>query len=229
MSRVSGTIDRGRVIPLKWANSSQTACWPATQNAFYSGKHVLFRAHIPAQSTLELQLAPERGRDLSLYAYMLGTGRERLPPNGASGLCEASHLYGIKTRGVTKNPGKIERIKLQATTRPYTVIIGVAGAHKETHGRFKLTGRLTVARKSIPNTGPPKIQTIQLKPNATTRVRGNIRVGKKIPLAWASGSKQLVGQRPVMHTFQVDIRSTEWTCRLTLHSTLKFNRKRALI
>ena len=104
------------------------ACWPATRNNQYDGKHVLYRTKLPPKSTMTIELAPGSRDDLSLYAYSGGGGA--LPPAVSSVVsCEASHATG-------KN--KKEKVELRAIRNGYDVVIGVAGARKVTRGSFKL-------------------------------------------------------------------------------------------
>ncbi len=90
-----GKIDGGKKISVKWANSSGTACFPATRNNFYSGKHVLYEVAMPSHSQLEVEVVPNKGVDLSLYGYQTGTrGKLPLPPSRAGSPCEASAMRG---------------------------------------------------------------------------------------------------------------------------------------
>ena len=144
---------------------------------------------MPAHSTLDVEIQPETGVDLSLYGYQSAAGRKpTLPPNGASSMCEASALHGERSIRVKSNPGKREKIKLIATTNPYTVVIGVAGAYNIDKGGFTLSAKLKVRGAGVPNTGPPPIKLVRAKHNQTTTIRGDIRGGKIIPLDWASRS-----------------------------------------
>jgi len=184
-----GRIDGGKQISLKWASQSGTACFPATRNNFYNGKHVLYEVAMPPHSQLEVELVPAKGVDLSLYGYQTGTrGKLSLPPSGAGSPCEASAMKGNRKYGAKHNPGMPEVIKLTAIRNPYRVVVGVAGSNGALKGQFKINFKLKVAPKDIPNTGPPPISKVKLKDNATTTKSGRIDGGKQISLKWASQS-----------------------------------------
>ncbi len=184
----SGKIDGGKKISVKWANTSGTACFPATRNHFYSGKHVLYQVDMPSHSQLEVEVVPAKGVDLSLYGYQSGTkGKLPLPPNGAGSVCEASAMKGNRKYGAKHNPGMPEVIKFTAIRNPYRVVVGVVGSNGAAKGSFKLNFRLKVAPKDIPNTGPPPLKKLSLK-SGTASISGTINGGKEISLKWASTS-----------------------------------------
>ncbi len=181
---VRGDIRTGKRIPLEWATSSNVACFPTTRFQHYTGKHVLYKTRLPARSKLTITVQPGAGKDLSLYAY--AARGYPLPPKLYRARCEASYLYGEKSFRVKTNPGKPETVTLYAIGNGYDVVIGVAGAYKLERGSFKLTVKLDTAAPGVPDTGPPPVQTLNVKPNTTKTVRGDIRRGKILPLAWAT-------------------------------------------
>lgn len=133
---VAGDLSKGGVIDLAFAAKSSMACWPATENANFSGNHVLYSLSLPKQTEMTITATPDSSStDLSVYAYTVGaTGTAALPPDVSSAVsCEAG--YDQRT---DHNPGVAETLKLIATTNPYQVIVGVAGAGATKSGTFKL-------------------------------------------------------------------------------------------
>lgn len=130
-----GSIDGGAILDLAWAANSSVACWPTTEDPNFEGKHVFFAFDQPEQSVLSVALQPEAGVDLSLYLLQFGVGAEQLPPEVSGAVsCEAGY-----DQSADSNPGEPEDARLTATTNPYAVIIGVAGAAGVTRGDFSLT------------------------------------------------------------------------------------------
>ncbi len=131
----SGRIDGGAILDLAWAANSSVACWPTTEDPNFEGKHVFFAFDQPEQSVLTVSLQPEAGVDLSLYLLQFGVGAEQLPPEVSGAVsCEAGY-----DQSNDSNPGEPEEARLTATTNPYAVIIGVAGAAGVTQGDFVLS------------------------------------------------------------------------------------------
>lgn len=186
--KVTGNINQGKSVDLKWASKSNVARFPATQREHFSGRHVLYRLELPARSVLQLDLTPkQRSTDLSLYAYQVRNGDKRTRPPKIFSVtaCEAS--AGSKQRHNRSNPGQPERVELNATTNSYTVYVGVAGAGKAASGAFALN----VSLKTAPPAPTGKIKNarnVQLKANSVTKVRGKLRKHPPIPLSWAANS-----------------------------------------
>jgi hypothetical protein len=133
---VASNLDKGGVIDLAWAANSSMACFPATENVNFNGNHVLFTVDLPKQTEMTITATPDgKTTDLSVYAYTVSaTGTPTLPPTVSSAVsCEAG--YDQKN---DSNPGVAETAKLIATTNPYKVVIGVAGAGATKSGAFKL-------------------------------------------------------------------------------------------
>ena len=131
-----GKLEDGAVIDLAWAANSSMACWPATENVNFNGKHVVYRTSLPTNSNMTVTATPTDAKtDLSVYTYMVAEGDTKsLPPTVASATtCEAG--YDQKT---DNNPGKPETAKLNSTTHSYTVYVGVAGANGASAGAFNL-------------------------------------------------------------------------------------------
>jgi hypothetical protein len=133
---VTGDVSRGSTIDLGWATKSTTACFPATQNDNFQGKHVLYRTSIPKHSEMVISAVPGDPKlDISLYAYEVGsTDTTTVPPTMSRCVtCEAS--YDAQKHS---NPGATETVKLNAIQNPYNVFIGVAGVKGVASGAFTL-------------------------------------------------------------------------------------------
>jgi hypothetical protein len=184
---VNGSLNGGTQIALAWAANSSVACFPATQNDQFDGNHVAFETAIPAHAEMTITATPkDSSTDISLYAYMMGTTGNYLPPNVPTALsCEAS--YGTKNYKNPYNPGQPETVKLNAIAHPYKVIIGVAGAKKLTSGSFTLKIELKVAA-SEPTGKLTQATKVGSKPNGTVQVSGALNGGTQIALSWASNS-----------------------------------------
>jgi hypothetical protein len=131
---VTGTISSGQFMPIRWANSSQAACFPATQNSKFMGNHVFYRVDLPRWTKMNISMQPAKGTDLNLYAYRTSPkATKNLPPNVSTGAAEASYSYN------TPNPGEKESVRFQSGRNEYSIVIGVAGPHKVTSGEFSLS------------------------------------------------------------------------------------------
>ncbi len=133
--RVQGNLGNGQAIPLRgWADSSQVACFPATQFEKFRGHHVLFRTQLPPNSSIEIRAVPkDPSLDLSLYAVRLGSNdTTTVPPEIHSAVCEASLDYR------NPQPGKAESVKFMAIRNGYNILIGVAAPKGVTSGDFTL-------------------------------------------------------------------------------------------
>ncbi len=185
--KVDGSIDAGTAIALDWASNSSVACFPGTKNTHFDGKHVFFETSLPPHSEMFIRLIPkDRKTDLSLYAYQTGTSSTDLPPNVSSVTsCEAS--YGTKSIDAPYNPGATESVRLNATTNPYKVIIGVAGAQKLAKGSFTLEVELKVSA-AAPTGKVAFAAPLPSKENGVVSVDGAIDGGTQIALDWASKS-----------------------------------------
>ena len=132
---VSGDLSDGRTIDLSFASQSDMACWPATEDTNFEGKHVYYAVALPADLELTATVAPASGVDVSLYMYQLATDSYYTPeevPYSVS--CEA----GYDMAG-NSNPGEPESARLSASSNPYNVFIGVAGAAGEISGGYTLS------------------------------------------------------------------------------------------
>ncbi len=145
--QVEGNISSGKIMEdLSWAWSSSVACFPATQQHKYKGKHVLFMADVPRYSEFEITLIPDDPKaNFSLYAYEVGkVTNSNLVPNLKSCIrCEADHQWDYAHRGKTQDHTRMVK-DILAINNPYQVVIGVVGPEGVEEGGFKLQ----IARKS---------------------------------------------------------------------------------
>jgi hypothetical protein len=125
---VKGNLDNGMEISdLSWASSSSVACFPATQNSKFRAKHVLFSTSLPPRSILKITAKPtDESKDLSIYAYQVGTNNFSVVPNLPSAVsCEAEHKWDYPKKDQVQTSAR--SVSLNATTNPYNVVIGVTG------------------------------------------------------------------------------------------------------
>ncbi len=123
------TTNGAPLCTLEWASSSQTACFPATENFNFAGNAQLFALDPPppAGSSVVARVVPARGVDVSLVGWSTGQDRYVLPPFMPSVVvCEASYARGI---GDVTNPGETEEIGFYnpPTGNPYNYVFAVAG------------------------------------------------------------------------------------------------------
>lgn len=127
-------LSAGRTIDLDWADESDVACFPGTENLNFDGSHAFFWFAQPENSVLTVTATPADGVDASVYAIQ-SAGRYEVPPNVVSAVsCESG--YDAQT---DSNPGEAESVTLTATTNGYDVLIGVVGAGGTTSGTVTLT------------------------------------------------------------------------------------------
>ncbi len=141
------TSEKGKVVEIKgdlasgapmenlsWASNSSVACFPATQNANFRANHVLFATSLPPRSIMLITVIPDDpSQNMSIYAYSIGTTNFRLPPQLPSCVsCEAEHKWDRPRRGRTQDHTRT--VRLNATTNPYNVVIGVSGPSGATGG-----------------------------------------------------------------------------------------------
>jgi hypothetical protein len=176
---VTGDLSSGKRLALGWASNSSVACFPATQNTAFEGKHVLYATSLPKESEMKITLTPTDPKvDLSLYAYTMGaTDFTHVPANVPSvTACEAS--YGASA----PNPGAAESVKLVSTTNAYNVVIGVAGTKGTLSGGYTLKIELT----SKGTTTSATLTATAVAPTSTTS--SSLDKGGVIDLAWAAQS-----------------------------------------
>ncbi len=141
---ITGNIKDGQVIPLRWAESSQVACFPGTRFEMFNGNTVFYRVTLPAASSMAITMTPKDGAAINLYALRQSSNpREQpVPPNVQQAIsCEAKYpIYANLPGGrVAKNKDDgIRKIEYISVDSPYSILIGVAGAKGLTEGDFKL-------------------------------------------------------------------------------------------
>ena len=138
---VEGNLSEGIDMPdLSWAWNSSVACFPGTQSAKFTGKHVLYAIDLPSYTELEIDLIPaDKSANFSLYAYEVGTISEgnTVPTLSQCIRCEADYKWDYKVKGKTQDHTRHVR-DILALANPYQVIIGVAGANGLKEGAFRL-------------------------------------------------------------------------------------------
>lgn len=141
---ITGNLKDGQIIPLRWAESSQVACFPGTRFEMFSGNHVLYRVPMPAASSMTITLTPKDDAQINLYALRQGSKPidQSVPPNVQQAIsCEAKYpIYAnLPTGRVVKNKDDgTRKIVYDSAGSPYSILIGVAGAKGLTMGDFKL-------------------------------------------------------------------------------------------
>ncbi len=141
---ITGSIKDGQAIPLRWAESSQVACFPGTRFEMFTGNHVFYRVTLPAASSMTITMTPKDGAAINMYALRQGSNPndQPVPPNVQRAIsCEAKYpIYANLPGGrVAKNKDDgIRKIEYISVNSSYSILIGVAGAKGLTKGDFKL-------------------------------------------------------------------------------------------
>ena len=143
VGEVTGNIDKGQIIPMKWAESSSVALVPGTRFEQFDGNQVFYRITMPAAAKINIKLKAQDGKKINLYALRQSAqGEQQVPPNVTSAISsEASYpIYanlGGGKRVQNKDKGYRE-VEFISVSRPYSILIGVAGAEGEMEGDFVL-------------------------------------------------------------------------------------------
>ena len=134
---VEGNLNEGAIMSdLSWAWNSSNACFVSTKQDKYSGNHVIYQAELPRRAEMTVRLIPEDPTaNFSLYAYS-GSGDRIVPDLPSCVSCEADHKWDMKWAGRTQDHTR--KVQLRAINNPYTVTIGVVGAHGLTEGAYRL-------------------------------------------------------------------------------------------
>ena len=120
----------GAPMELAWAQQSDVACFPGTQNDLFDGAHLLFALQQPVERGLTIRVTPQQDLDLSLYTLQQATTSFQAPPSVSSAVaCEAS-LNGAS--------GEAEEVRIWPSSNPYNLVVGVAGAADQNEGLFLL-------------------------------------------------------------------------------------------
>lgn len=143
-SEVKGNISAGKKIPLKWAERGSVACFPGTRFEMFDGNHVFYRTTLPAGKQIKIKLEPtDKAKVINLYALrQSASGNQPVPPNVTSAIsAEASYpIYARKGGKIIKNADDgIRKIEFISVNKPYSILIGVAGAKGATDGEYKLS------------------------------------------------------------------------------------------
>jgi hypothetical protein len=136
---VEGSLRDGvKLKSLAWASLSSNACFPATQNAKFTGNHIFFVTDLPPHSIMTITVKPKNaGTNLSIYGYQIAPNNVVLPEALRSCVsCEADHKWDYPKRGQTQTSAR--SIRFNAIGNSYKVFIGVAGANGLTEGDFIL-------------------------------------------------------------------------------------------
>lgn len=144
---ITGNLKDGAKMDLDWAAQSNVAAFPGTRFEMFNGNHKIYRVTLPAASKIDITLTPEAGKQINLYALRLGIADESVPPNVQSAIsAEASYPKYANLGGGRKasNPDDgVRKLDFMSISSPYTILIGVAGAHGLTDGSFKLQVNIT--------------------------------------------------------------------------------------
>lgn len=136
---VSGKLENGVAIQdLEWASTSSMACFPATENAKFQAKHVMYATQIPRRSTMIIKVIPKDPNvDLSLWAYSIGTGDFFVPPKVPRAVsCEYDAKWDRPWKGKTQDHTR--SVELRAVGNPYNILIGVSGPAATNSADFDL-------------------------------------------------------------------------------------------
>ncbi len=186
----SGNLSNGFFMEnLRWASTSSNACFPATQNKKFTGKHVLHGFSIPEYSEVFITVIPkDKNANFSIYGYQVGTNRYPIVPNlDRCVSCEAEHKWDYKKRGKTQDHTRT--IRFNSTTNPYNIFIGVTGADGLDHGEYTLEINLKSRVKNTSTQKPLKMYSTKSEKGKTLAYRGDLAEGVKIhDLSWASNS-----------------------------------------
>jgi hypothetical protein len=127
-SNVAGNLNEGSKMPsLAWAWNSSIACFPSTQQAKFSGNHVLYTVQMPPHAIVKVTVEPKvAGTDLSLYGYQLPPDTHTLPDSlGSVVTCEADHKWDMPKAGRTQTDART--ITFNSTDGEHTLMIAVVG------------------------------------------------------------------------------------------------------
>ena len=139
---LKGNLNTGQVIDLDWAQLSNVACFPGNKFFEFQGNHVFYALEIEPKSTTVISLEPlgKKSR-INLYALRLSSGNMVIPPNVQRCIsCEAKYpaYHGTPNLNLKSSTKEIE---FDAISKPYTILIAVAGAKGVLEGEFELSVR----------------------------------------------------------------------------------------
>lgn len=141
VGEITGNINAGQKIPMKWAESSSVALVPGTRFEQFDGNQVFYRINMPAASTIKIKMKPQEGKKINLYALRQSLqGQQQVPPNVTSAISsEASYPIYANLGGGRRVQNKdkpYREVEFDSVNRGYSILIGVAGAEGETEGEF---------------------------------------------------------------------------------------------
>lgn len=132
-----GDLSTGALIDPAWGHDPNVYCWIGPQGVLdFGGAHVLYAIEplVPVNSVLVVELVPEEGLDLNLYAVAQPVGTYYVPPHVPSAIdCQ---------NGDDEPAGGTEAVEIHTITEPYNLLIGVTGPEGTETGAFTL--RLTL-------------------------------------------------------------------------------------
>lgn len=134
-----GELSKGNTMLLRWAESGEVACFPATRFREFRGNHVLYRIALPAYSNMKITVSPKSSKDrINLYALRLGDGNTDTPPEISRAIgCEAAYPIYAGNPNLRK-ASKPQSVEFVSIRNPYTILIGVAGAENVLSGAYEL-------------------------------------------------------------------------------------------
>jgi hypothetical protein len=174
---------------LSWASKSSTACFPATQNKKFNGKHVLHGFVIPPYSEVTVKVIPKnKNANFSLYGYQTGTTFYPIVPDLSSCVsCEADHKWDYPKRGKTQDHTR--SISFNSVKNPYNIFIGVTGADGLSKGDYTLQVELKTRVTNTEEQKALKMYTAKSEKGKVLSYKGDLADGVKIhDLSWAANS-----------------------------------------
>ncbi len=190
ITTVSGNLSSGFFMDdLSWASTSSNACFPATQNKKFTGKHVLYGFVIPPYSEVTVKVIPKnKNANFSIYGYQVGTSNFSVVPDLSSCVsCEADHKWDYPKVGKTQDHTR--SIWFNSTTNSYNIFVGVTGADGLAEGDFTLEINLVSESTETEEQLPLKMYTAKSEKGKIISYKGDLSEGVKIhDLSWASNS-----------------------------------------
>lgn len=185
-----GNLNEGvKLDDLSWASRSSTACFPATQNAKFTGNHVLYYFDIPPYSEVDVTLIPDdKSANFSLYGYQVGITNTSTPPGLNSCIsCEADHKWDYPKKGKTQDHTR--GIFFNSIKNPYRIYVGVTGAEGLSEGSFKVQIDLKSKIDESDKQQPLKVYSATAEKGKTLAYAGDLADGVRIyDLSWAANS-----------------------------------------
>jgi len=138
-SNVTGNLSEGsKLADLSFAWNSSIACFPATQQAKFTGNHVFYTVKMPPHSIVTVTVVPKvAGTDLSLYGYQLPPDKTTLPDSlGSVVTCEADYKWDRPKAGKTQTDART--MTFNAIDGSHTLMLVVAGPNGATTGDYTL-------------------------------------------------------------------------------------------